>query len=260
MPQRWLTAFGSYGYRARLLPALLTILPIFLTIMMLYPSVYSGVGTAVGTLAVACGTLWFLASVARRRGRAVEARLVEKWGGLPTTSMLRHSDATLDGHTKQRYHGFLERQVPGLRLPTSHQEQSDRMDADSAYLSAVTWLLEHTRDESRFPLIVAENTAYGFLRNLYGAKPLGIALCLICMGMLAFVIASSRPQTISQVAGSHLLLGVLLVASLMCWLFFVTPASVQDASRAYARALLAACDAVPRAAMSSPNPGRIIAP
>src|SRR5690349_2097038 len=101
------TSFDSYSYRARLLPALLTILPVLLTGMILSPVLYNGTGAAVASLAVWCGTLWFLANVVRTRGRAAEERLVQEWGGLPTTCMLRHRDDCLDMHTKQRYHAFL---------------------------------------------------------------------------------------------------------------------------------------------------------
>jgi hypothetical protein len=260
MQIRWLNAFDSYSYRARLLPALLTMLPVFFTTMMLYPALYTGAGAAVASLAIGCGTMWFLASVARTRGRAVEAALVEEWGGLPTTCMLRHRDALLDAHTKRRYHAFLAGQVAGLRLPSAEQEGTDHAAADAAYRSGVKWLLEFTRDATRFPMVLAENTSYGFRRNLYGAKPLGVGLCLASVAVLAFDIVDAHPRTIRDVPGPPLLLGVLLAVALSCWTFFVTKASVLDASRAYARALLAACEAVPPAAGPAAHTGRIVAP
>lgn len=253
------SSFDGYSYRARFLPALLVLLPVLLTIMILYPTVYNGTGAAVASLAIACGSLWFLANVVRAAGRAAEGRLVKTWGGLPTTCMLRHRDGILDLQTKGRYHLFLSSRISGLRLPTAEQETLNPEAADIAYRSAAKWLLEFTRDRSRFPLIFAENTSYGFRRNLYAARPVGLGLSVICLALLALAIADTHPLGLRDVPGPQLMLSVLLLLAVVCWTYFVNVAWVLDASRSYAGALLAACDAV-QSASPTVAERRIIAP
>jgi hypothetical protein len=260
MQTSWFHAVDAYTYRARLLPALLTLLPVFVTVMILYPAVYNATGAAVASLAVGCGVLAFLTHIARTRGRSAEERLIRAWGGQPSTCMLRHGDASLDPHTKGRYHSFLAARVPGLRMPGPETERSDPAAADAVYRSGVSWLLEFARDKSRYPLVYAENVSYGFRRNLYGLKPIGLGLCVACAALTADFVAELRPRVVEQVPGPVLLLCGLLIAAFACWTFFVTPASVLDASRAYARALLATCDA--SSVMDTPpsNTGKIHAP
>ena len=259
MPPQWFSAFDAYSYRARLLPALLTVLPVLLTAMILYPSLYTGTGAAVASLAVWCGALWFLANVVRTLGRAAEKTLHAEWGGLPTTSMLRHRDDQLDVHTKRRYHRFLATRVPGLRLPTEADELADPIAADATYRSGVKWLFEYTRKASNFSLIRIENTAYGFRRNLYGVKPVGLLLCLACAALTGVSLAAVRPTALHAMPAPMLLLCVLLLVIAACWVLFVTKTSVLDASRAYARALLAACETA-SPADGSPQTSRIIVP
>jgi hypothetical protein len=237
------TLFDTYSYRARLIPALLALLPGLLTVMLLYPTVYGGLGSTVVSVMLASGVLWFLANVVRARGHLVEQVLVKSLGGLPTTQMLRHRDGSLDSQTRDRYHRFLTSHVPGLRLPTAEQERRDPAAADAAYRSGVKWLLEFTRDRRRFPMIFAENIAYGFRRNLYAAKPIGLGLTVACMTLVAWSTASAWPSRVSEISASRLLLSLLLVLIATCWVFVTTTAWVLDASRGYAAALLAACDA-----------------
>src|SRR5262249_29456721 len=138
-----------YARTARLIPALLTLFPALVTILILFPVVYESIGGAVVSLALGCGLLMFLASAARYLGRKKEQQLYELWGGKPTTMWLRHSDSNLDAVTKQRYHAFLERNVPHLKLPTPNEEKADPIKADGNYESAVKWLLEYTRDKKK---------------------------------------------------------------------------------------------------------------
>ena len=156
----------KYGFQARLRPALLSLFPVFITIAVWAPTLYKTAASLVG-LAVACGLTVAFAHFARRRGRAVEQRLVEEWGGLPTTLWLRHGDHHLESGTKQRYYEFLEDNIPGWKSPTRQEEAEDQKHADSRYSSAVRWLLEYTRDTKQFHLVFTENISYGFRRNAH---------------------------------------------------------------------------------------------
>jgi hypothetical protein len=160
-----------YARKARLYPALLTLFPVFVTVMTLFPMLYESIGVAISSLAIGCGVLMLLASNVRYLGRKKEQQLYEVWGGKPTTVWLRHSDRNLDALTKQRYHAFLSKNIPDLKLPTSNEETTNPLGADDYYESAVKWLLEYTRDKRKYPLVFEENINYGFHRNMLALKP-----------------------------------------------------------------------------------------
>lgn len=256
LPSRLL---DGYAYRARLLPALLTILPVAATIAVADPATHRDVWSSVASLSSAFGVMALFSAAVRARGRAVERRLMTRWGVLHSVSMLRHADTTLDSHTKTRYHAQLASHLPSLRVPSAVGEQADSRAADTVYESAVRWLREQTRDAGRFPLIREENVAYGFRRNLYGAKPLGLGLSVLCLAWVGWLIYTQAPTRIADVSLPHLVLLALLVAIILCWCVVVTEAFVVDASKAYARALLAACDTLPPPARAG-QPGGLIAP
>jgi hypothetical protein len=79
--------------------------------------------------------------------------------------------------------------------------------ADEMYQSATDWLLANTRDTQKFGLLFEENMNYGFRRNFWALKPL--ALCIDAAAIIAI--------------GGH------------AW---------WTTAEAYARQLLAACDAL----------------
>ncbi len=231
----------KYGFQARLRPALLSLFPVFITVAVWAPALYQMAASLVG-LAVACGLTVAFAHVARMRGRSVQGRLVKEWGGLPTTLWLRHADHHLEAETRQRYHQFLEQNVPGWTAPTPEEEAADQDKADSRYGSAVRWLLEYTRDTKQFPLVFAENISYGFRRNALGLKPVAIILSLISVGFAAEQLYGVPLSTLIADQFAKLAVGIVSFLILLWWMFGVSKSWVKDAADAYAKALLAACD------------------
>jgi len=151
----------SYERQARLYPALLAGLPVIVMATVLYGS--NSIVTAASTVAASCGGLYLLANIARERGRRLEPILFASWGGKPTTQLLRHRDRSIESPTKRRYHAFLSQMV-NLEFPDEAKEEINPLQADEMYQSAVRWLLNHTRDQSKYKMIFDENIAYGFRR------------------------------------------------------------------------------------------------
>jgi hypothetical protein len=234
--------FDTYSLRARLQPALLSLLPLFVTIAAWFPALYEAAVALVG-LAVACGLTMLLAQLARLRGRRVEERLFSLWGGKPTTIWLRHRDDHLDAHTKARYHAYLTEHIADWQVPTIQEEGQRSVETDARYDSATRWLRERTRDKGRFPIIFHENVSYGFRRNLYGLKAIGMvlaALTIAANGALLYgAVPVAAPVASTTIGASAFAFSILALAT---WLVIVTPTWVRDASDAYARALLASCD------------------
>jgi hypothetical protein len=123
-----------------------------------------------------CGAIYALASVARGRGKKLEEILVAKWGGMPTTIALRHRDKFLDGVSKQRYHTAITAKL-GIAMPTAEEESASPDKADDIYVGATKRLRELTRSNKQ--LLLKENIAYGFHRNMLAMKPVGIVSCLL---------------------------------------------------------------------------------
>ena len=232
----------AYGRKARLQPALLMLFPLFVTVAVWFPALYDFAWGMLG-LAVACGVTILFAHMARMRGRSAERRLFSLWSGKPTTIWLRHRDAKLDAHTTSRYHRFLNEHIPEWEAPSETEERDDPGTADARYDSAVRWLLEYTRDHKRFPLVFKENVSYGFRRNLYGLKPLGLAVAMLCIAMNAGALYLYQHDEASSLNPMGVVSLVLSLLAAVGWLILVGPSWVRDAADAYSKALLASCDA-----------------
>jgi hypothetical protein len=246
----------TYSIKARLQPEFLVLLPVILAITAWLPFQLT-VWKTISSFAVSCGLWALLAEIGRDLGRNKQAALWQSWGGPPSSRMLRHRDTTLDSITLARYHGFLARALD-RRFPTRAEEQADQAAADALYESAVKYLLEATRDETKFPLLLKENTSYGFRRNLWGMKPaaillcvLGLAACLIPVGQALWSNSGVSPLPAAMAISTILLL--------VLWLLRVRPSWVRLAADAYALRLLAACDQLANAQPPAQPENRIIA-
>ena len=113
--------------------------------------------------------------------------------------------------------------------------------ADKVYESCIHFLRERTRDYGQFPLVLDENMNYGFRRNLWGWKPLGIASCAIgllaSLGRLGWEIYRAHEVSVIP-AVAAVVIGLMLAV----WTLAVNPAWIKLAADAYAQRLLAACE------------------
>lgn len=239
--------FDTYGRNARLYPAVLLMVPLFSL-----PGVLNGIeklssGIATGIVGVAL--LYGLTHGVRALGKRAERRLIEKWGGLPTTRYLLWHDATLDSTTKRRYHNFLR--ANGLEMPSAEEERVDASRSWEKLASAVVWLRNNRRGDG-YKILHGENAAYGFRRNLYGAKPLGVVIALAAGAVNGWpVVAAVSTAPSADLLGvldsigveARIGLGVSL-AALVAWTVVVTPSWVREAAEQYAKALLETCDSV----------------
>lgn len=247
--------FDSYGRQARLFPGLLTLFPALLAVFAVYPwLLVANIAGTLLTISMSCGLLYALASYARTKGKHIEPKLLEKWGGWPTTHLLRHM-GPLDSVTLNRYHRFLERSIEGLTFPSKEHELAHPAEADQIYGSAVTWIKEQTRSKE-YSLVHRENTQYGFRRNLLGLKRVGLLASFASVLALVFELLVLLPASASwsesvKVAldwwamaptGTKGAIAANLIAALL-WLTMVKETWVRQAADQYARALLAYCDA-----------------
>jgi hypothetical protein len=229
----------EYEVRARLFPALLITLPALAAFWILWPTARSFAGIATGS-AVESAVLFWLTKIARDQGKKIEKRLFDRWGGKPTTVVLRWSDSHFDVFTKERYRKTLST-MANLTLPSEAEESNDPVRADQAYDSCVRALLEKRRGKTH-RLIFNENCNYGFVRNLLGLKTTGMVIALASL-VVEFVVALKHgfshadPVWFPGIV-AFLVFGLLVV--------FATPQAAQRTALAYADALLRSCEPVAR--------------
>jgi len=232
-----LNLFDHYSFRARLQPALLTLLPAAFGVF-----AWTGPGvqwqSALWTVFGTAGGTYFLGVLARSFGKRIEPELWRSWGGAPTTQLLRHSGPA-NSVLRARWHTYLSNLLE-QPFPTPQEEAANPAGADEIYNAAVKLLINKTRDTKRYPLVYNENVQYGFCRNLYAMRTGGIVIALLgiigsCIAGISFV----------HIGDPKLVPWVCAVASAMFffwWVFTIKSSWVKIPAFAYAERLLEATE------------------
>ena len=239
--------FDQYILFARVAPIVIVALPLGFLCLAVLPG-YPLLVTAFFGLVAAGGTA-IVAQVGRGQGSKKQPGLWKSWDGPPTTRLLRHRHTSGDIAL-----------VPGLRqqiatwvedsLPTEQEEAADSELADAKYEEVTNALKEATRDKTKFPLVFAENTTYGFRRNLWGLKTMGLpiaaTLAVILWGLLIATVWGrpwpepwwdifANPDGIAAIRTAIAIADTALVA---VWIFLVKPSWVKAAAEVYAQRLM----------------------
>jgi hypothetical protein len=233
------TPLDFYTLKARLSPALLAILPLVVTAIAFFPQ-YLTSWKSLYAIAVSCGLIYLLAELGRRAGTLKQDELYKGWGGRPSVAMLRHRKAPNKALVAER-HRKLALLFPHLRLPSPEEERQNPKKADEIYEVVGESLIDCTRDKKTFPLLFQENCSYGFWRNLWGLKPVGITTSLVALAAIAVLIL--RPDYFAFVDRKTLVAPLILdIGFLFVWTFWVTPKSIRVPAEAYAERLFETCD------------------
>lgn len=232
----WKGALDPYELKARLAPALLVILPPALAGIAWFPG-FSWTGV-LATTVVTCGGTVLLAQVGRDLGKRKEDWLFTKWGGRPSTIRLRHRTLGTNKVTLAKYHTKLSKLLK-RKFPTQAQEDDEPAAADELYEAGATFLRVNTRDVKKFPLVFKENCNYGFRRNLWGMKRLGISVSAVGLGLMGARIAYLKD---SGDLGLPLACAAVDLGMLLGWIFWFRPDWVRLAADAYAKELVEACE------------------
>jgi len=180
------------------------------------------------------GLFALVTQVGRDKGKLKEERLYESWGGKPTTVMLRHRDSPLDPAALTLLHDALAK-ATGVPTPSKRKEAGNPDTADKVYEEYVRYLRDSTRDREKYPRVFEELVNYGFRRNLWGLKPIGIVLAVI--GSVAAIGATWWLQGNDRqpIAGAMAAINLVMLAA---WIWWINPAWVRIAAQAYAERLI----------------------
>lgn len=229
-----------YERKARLIPGLLVALPLIVPIVSVYGVKNPILTTVIGVLS-SCGAMFALANISRGLGKKLEERLIIKWGGMPTTIILRHNDSYLDSITKSRYHQLIFSKL-GIETPSAEDEIKSLKDADDVYIGVSRRLREVTRNNKK--LLFKENISYGFHRNMTAMKFVGIVTSSVGLAyglVIAKILTIIPPhfEIINVVnpglpAAITLLISITLLSS---WLFYFNEKAIKRVGFSYAERL-----------------------
>ena len=166
----------SYDRPARLYPGLMVFVPLAVLLVCFYGT-ENIVSSSILSILGFSGVAYAIGRVARDSGKRIQEKLFKKWGGAPSTQMLRHSDTSIDVHTKERYHRIVGKGI-GKSMPDAETESNNPVVADELYRAATVWLIEKTRNTKMFPLVFKENVAFGFHRNALGLRLAGVVISI----------------------------------------------------------------------------------
>ena len=143
---------------------------------------------------------------------------------------------------RARWLKFLASKIGGNPL-TADEEKANPTAADAYYERCGNWLRENTRDHKRFNLIFEELVTYGYRRNLYGLKWLGLLLNAIVVIVCAVWIWKRWPIPGDDGVSTRLIYVLIVaLAHAAFFVYVVTKASVIEAGQQYARQLLLGCE------------------
>lgn len=243
-----------YDRQARLYPAILLIAPVVFSVVAILSARLTGLQT-IGASLIGLGGAFLLTQLARDAGKKGEKTLFEKWGGNPSVAIFRHSDRRLDSLTKSRYHKKLATLVVEAKAPTGEEERADPAAADEVYSAWSNFLRVNARDTKKFALLFKENVNYGYRRNVWGLRPLGItasALSLAaCSACICYWYGSSQPLDLTKIAAA-----VFSASLLLLWVFRFTGDWVKVPADAYAERLAECIEALGGNALAQNDAGK----
>lgn len=233
--KRPVRVLDPYIRRSRIEPMVMVLLPPALLALVLLPAAPLWI-----SLLVALGVILptVVDHLVRDRGTRVERALFARWGGAPTTQLLRWTGPV--ARTRQAYtHAQVQKLIGNsLRLPTEPQEAADPAAADEIYEAAILVLRVVDRRAGGDTLVFDENCRYGFRRNALGLRPLGIltaAATLIGTMVGIFTAVAGRSAVVT---GALVFVAVLTAILIWLWTSVVTESWVASAAWAYAHRLL----------------------
>lgn len=228
--------FDTYTLQARVLPAVIFMLPFFLEANYLIAlfDYQIAISTTIANLILFVFLMLF-ANWARHFGRKQEKKLFEKWDGAPTTRFLRNDNAEYNSYQRNEIKKYLKMMFNNLKMPTEKEEKENRLESDKKYEAYISNLRTLTRDPKEFSLLQSENRNYGMWRNLYGLKSVSI-IVVIMFFLLNSLLAIFLPSIMSLI--NCIILNTFLTILAIIWFFVVTQSKIKDVAECYARQLL----------------------
>lgn len=210
--------FDRYYLQARIVPALLTIIPsLILFHSLLGPklgALFSGIevltkGTGV-SLSIALLFLWV--QLSKLTGRIIFQRLIfQEELRMPTTNYLLQTNSYFTPETKRQIRIKIEICFQ-LHLYDYRKEQQQELNARKQICLAVSQIREHLRNNK---MLLRHGIDYGFFKNLISGSLLAGIFCLAGIGLGQGIYVLEPYSDVFIVLAAIYLLPVLLSRSIM---------------------------------------------
>ena len=233
---------NKYIMYARIFPIVIMVLPLMI-VGITFTFQYEKYIHILTTLGVGTAIVYLLGNFARDKGKHLEKKLWDAWGGAPSLQLLDFNNTTIDPITKKRYHKRLQDLCPvpvNIDYATAKWEECKEV-----YESWNKYLLSKTRDSKAFEVLYEENINYGFRRNMLGLKKESITL-LLCILIANYVFYYVKVKSIFffNYPIEFIVSESVNLLLLITWILKINSNWVKVPAFAYAQRLLESIDAL----------------
>jgi hypothetical protein len=211
-----------YDIQARLSPGIILISPFLFSLYMQIDVIRTLSSTTV-VFIILFALSNFIIVFVRFMGKRVHSKRNE-------TAAFLYSDK-LDKSTKQRLYKKLSSMNESFHVLID-QSDNNNQEFKNTCISAVNWLKEHSRDSI---IVNKENTYYGFFRNMYGIKYIGITtemLLLVVHGIQFYFLIKTEITT------EYTISVIINLCYLILWIFGISKKMLKFCTENYAEALI----------------------
>jgi hypothetical protein len=233
----------KYALNARVYPAFILLFPFFIIGIVYSIDIekYYHIATSLGVVSVLS---LFISNLVREMGKKKENKLWTDWGGAPTIQLFRSNNQRIDTITKQRAYKMLFELVPESKMTFDSKDENDR---DEIYKAWTSYLISKTRNNKEYSLLFSENISYGFRRNLYSLKPIGLLICIVgCIGNYLFVAIPKGFSNFISYGLPFFISELLILVLLLIWIFLITSTWIRTQAFSYADRLFESIEKVHR--------------
>lgn len=224
-----------YSLRARLIPSLISTLPIIFFVFFIFPSKIIWLNLIWG-LFLWCGLSFPIVNIVRSKGQKLEKKLFRYWGGMPSNLMLSHTKTILNKNLLLRYHNLLSKLLPEIKIPSEEEEKENFKNSYDIYDTCIAYLRDKTRDTEKYQLLFSENINYGFKRNLLSLKNISIFTLIFLQSLSFYLYYANHDNIFSELYLFYTGLNSIL---LLAWIFVVNKKWVKESAMDYSKQLLA---------------------
>jgi hypothetical protein len=235
-----------YEFKARIIPSVITLLPILWTVYFLYPKVVTDPFLLAGSGGIALALVYLCGMILKDMGTRYANRFWAKAGGVPSTRMARMRDSYLSLEQKHRIHSAVRAQF-SIELLSLIEERENPELADRRIVDAFREVKAWLRHSGHATLVDKHNAEYGATRNLCGARALLASFALAGLVACGFNGGSLTPIN----AGSLMNLSILLLWVPLGW--SILPEMLRVNANNYAESAWMSFLALARRAEKKPN-------
>lgn len=243
MSQSWVsieTWFDDFSFHSRFLPVAFASVPLIIFILLQFTKNNTN-GYISLVLFVTLIFATFCSKVARELGKREEKKIYEELGAMPTTIILRFTDSRINELSKTQYHKIISKRS-GIDLPISKDSENDFPDSDKKYEAAINWMRTWANsNREKAPLVYKELKEYNFWRNIYGIRNLYIFIFIVIAIREVYILEKFSFIELIEKPYPIYISFILMVASIIIFLFFIRKKIVVDKAFDYAKTLVESC-------------------